>query len=93
VPVLVPGGLLSQEKNGPRNTASSSCIRNASMELTGPGGNVHEYLTMLCRLDAGYSTSIRWFHDEGFRLKVPRPRPHGEDVEKRKAFVEGSRKW
>lgn len=57
------------------------------------GRKFHGYLTKHCRLEAGYSTLMRWLHDEGFRLKVPRPWPDGQDEEKRKAFIELIRKW
>ncbi|MFH0957658.1 MAG: IS630 family transposase [Pseudomonadota bacterium] len=52
------------------------------------GGKFQGYLTQQCQLEAGYSTLMRWLHDEGFRLKVPRPWPDGQDEEKRKAFIE-----
>ena len=57
------------------------------------GRKFHGYLTTHCLLEAGYSTLMRWLHDEGFRLKVPRPWPDGQDEEKRKAFIELIRKW
>ena len=57
------------------------------------GRKFHGYLTEHCQLEAGYSTLMRWIHDEGFRLKVPRPWPDGQDEEKRKAFVEQVGKW
>jgi transposase len=57
------------------------------------GRKFHGYLTEHCQLEAGYSTLMRWIHEEGFRLKVPRPWPDGQDEEKRKAFVELIRKW
>lgn len=41
------------------------------------GRRLHGYLTEFCQLEAGYSTLMRWLHDEGFRLKVPRPWPDG----------------
>jgi len=57
------------------------------------GRKFHGYLTAHCQLEAGYSTLMRWLHDEGFRLKVPRPWPDGQDEEKRKAFIELIREW
>jgi transposase len=57
------------------------------------GRKFHGYLTNNCQLEAGYSTLMRWLHDEGFRLKVPRPWPDGQDEEKRKAFIELIKKW
>jgi len=57
------------------------------------GRKFHGYLTTHCQLEVGYSTLMRWLHDEGFRLKVPRPWPDGQDEEKRKAFIELIREW
>lgn len=57
------------------------------------GRKFHGYLTAHCRLEAGYSTLMRWLHNEGFRLKVPRPWPDGQDEEKRNAFIGLIRKW
>jgi transposase len=48
------------------------------------GRKFHGCLTTYCRLEAGYSTLMRWLHDEGFRLKSPRPWPDGQDEEKKK---------
>ncbi len=57
------------------------------------GRKFHGYLTRHCQMEAGYSTLMRWLHDEDFRLKVPRPWPDGQDEEKRKAFIELIRKF
>lgn len=43
------------------------------------GRKFHWYLTRHCQLEAGYSTLIRWIHDERFRLKIPRPWPVNQD--------------
>ena len=36
--------------------------------------------------EIGYRTVVRWLHDKGFRLKVPRSWPDGQDEEKRRIF-------
>jgi len=41
----------------------------------------------------GYSTLVRWLHENDFRLKVPRPWPDRQDEEKRRAFVAQVRGW
>ena len=51
------------------------------------GRKFHGYLTSSCQEEVGYSTLMRWLHDEGFRLKVPRPWPDGQDEEERRAFI------
>ncbi len=48
----------------------------------------HGYLTRELDQEVGYSTVVRWLHDQGFALKVPRPWPNGQDQEKRKTFLE-----
>ena len=48
----------------------------------------HGYVTKQLEDDVGYRTLLRWLHEEGFRLKVPRPWPDRQDEEKRRAFVE-----
>jgi transposase len=57
------------------------------------GRKFHGYLTSHCQLEAGYSMLMRWLHEEGFRLKVPRPWPDSQDEEKRKAFIKLIREW
>ncbi len=57
------------------------------------GRKIHGYLTNNCKLEAGYSTLMRWIHDEGFRLKVPRSWPEGQDEEKRKAYIQRLKNW
>jgi len=57
------------------------------------GKKFHGYLRIHCQLEVGYSTLMRWLHDEGFRLKVLRPWPEGQGKEKRKAFIKLIRKW
>jgi transposase len=48
----------------------------------------HGYLTRELDQEIGYSTVVRWLHDQGFALKVPRPWPNGQDQDKRKSFLE-----
>ncbi len=52
------------------------------------GKKFHGYLTKQLDEEIGYRTVVRWLHDQGFRLKVPRSWPNGQDEEKRKAFVD-----
>jgi transposase len=48
----------------------------------------HGYLRDELEHEVGYSTVVRWLHENNFRLKVPRSWPHEQDEEKRKAFFE-----
>ena len=43
--------------------------------------------------EVGYSTIVRWLHEQNFALKVPRPWPNRQDEEARKAFLERLRGW
>jgi len=52
------------------------------------GKKFHGFVTKDLEEEIGYRTVLRWLHEEGFRLKVPRSWPNGQDEEKRKAFVE-----
>jgi len=57
------------------------------------GRKFHGWLTTQRRLEVGYSTVMRWLHDQGFRLKVPRSWPAGQDEEKRNVFIEKIREY
>lgn len=52
------------------------------------GRKFHGYITEELNEEIGYRTVLRWLHDEGFRLKVPRSWPNGQDERQRKAFVQ-----
>ena len=57
------------------------------------GRKFHGYLTKHCQVEVGYSTVMRWLHNEGIGLKVPRSWPDGQDEEERKAFIEQIREF
>ena len=52
------------------------------------GKKFHGYLTKKLDEEIGYRTVVRWLHEQGFRLKVPRSWPNGQDEKKRRDFVE-----
>jgi len=52
------------------------------------GVKFHGYLRRELELEVGYSTVIRFLHEEGFRLKVPQPWPDRQDETLRQAFRE-----
>jgi transposase len=52
------------------------------------GKKFHGYVKKELDDEIGYRTVLRWLHEEGFGLKVPRSWPNGQDEEKRKAFIE-----
>lgn len=47
----------------------------------------HGYLCETLDEQVGYSTVVRWLHDQNYRLRVPRPWPDRQDEEKRKAYL------
>jgi len=49
---------------------------------------LHGYLKKNEAIELGYSSLTRLLHKKGFALKRPRPWPVGQDVEKRRQFVE-----
>ncbi len=53
----------------------------------------HGYLNEATGLEVGYSTVVRWLHENDFRLKVPQPWPDRQDEEQRQGFVEKLRAW
>lgn len=53
----------------------------------------HGYLRHELDQDVGYSTVVRWLHENNFVLKVPRSWPDRQDPEKREAFLELLRGW
>ncbi len=52
------------------------------------GKKFHGCITEELNEEIGYGAVLRRRHDEGFRLKVPRSRPNGQDEQKTKAFVQ-----
>jgi len=73
-----------------RSSKYEELIRHPELtnQLHWTGKKFHGYLTKELDLEIGYRTVVRWLHDKGFRLKVRRSWPNGQDEEKRKAFVE-----
>lgn len=47
----------------------------------------HGYIRDEYKLDCSYETVVRFFHREGFALKVPQPWPDRQDEEQRAAFL------
>jgi transposase len=52
------------------------------------GRKLHGYLNKDLDLSVGYSTLMRFLHEQGFRLKVPQPWPDRQDEALRQAFCE-----
>jgi putative transposase len=53
----------------------------------------HGHLRDELQIEAGYSTVVRWLHEQNFRLKVPQPWPDRQDEAAREAFVQRVRAW
>jgi len=41
----------------------------------------------------GYSTTVRYLHELGYNLRVPRPCQNAQNEEERNAFLEQLRAW
>ncbi len=77
--VLGPGVLARSRQGEPMNIGTLVLHPEKVNETHWTGRKFHGYLTKHCQEEVGYSTLMRWLHDEGFRLKVPRPWPDGQD--------------
>lgn len=47
----------------------------------------HGYLCEKLQLEVGYSTTVRWLHEQDFRLKVPQPWPDRQDEKLRQQWL------
>lgn len=57
------------------------------------GRKFHGYLRAELGCELGYSTVVRWLHEQGYRLKVPQPWPDRQDEALREAFCRRVRAW
>ena len=62
-------------------------------EVHWTGVKVHGWLREQLELEVGYSTTVRYLHDLGYNLRVPRPWPERQNEEERSAFLEQLRIW
>ena len=60
-------------------------------ELHWTGVKLHGYLKEQLGLEVGYSTTVRYLHELGYNLRVPRPWPERQNEEQRQAFLEQPR--
>jgi transposase len=60
-------------------------------ELHWTGVKLHGYLKEQLGLEVGYSTTVRYLHELGSNLRVPRPWPERQNEEQRQAFLEQPR--
>ncbi len=62
-------------------------------ELHWTGVKLHGYLKEQLGLEVGYSTTVRYLHELGYNLRVPRPWPERQNEEQRNAFLDQLRLW
>jgi len=95
-------GLIERARAGrPRKIAperaSALCESFAHPEAAGQrhwtAKKFHGYLNEQVGVEVGYSTVVRWLHEQDFRLKVPQPWPDRQDEAQREAFVDRLRHW
>ena len=56
-------------------------------ELHWTGVKVHGWLKEQLELEVGYSTTMRYLHELGYNLRVPRPWPERQNEEERNGFL------
>ncbi len=90
-------GLLDEKRSGrtrkiPKEKTLDLCKLLQDPQQAGEfhwtGKKFHGYLCKKLEIDIGYSTVIRFLHEQDFRLKVPQPWPEKQDEEVRKRFVD-----
>lgn len=57
------------------------------------GKKFHGWLRQALQVEVGYSTVLRWLHENNYRLKVPQPWPDRQDEQARQAFMEQLQGW
>ena len=57
------------------------------------GRKLHGYLTEALKLEVGYSTLLRYLHQENYALRFPRRWPSNQDEERREEFVKRLEGW
>ena len=62
-------------------------------ELHWRGVKLHGYLKEQLGLEVGYSTTVRYLHELGYNLRVPRPWPERQNEQQRNAFLDQLRTW
>lgn len=62
-------------------------------ELHWTGVKLHGWLKERLGSEIGYSTTLRYLHELGYNLRVPRPWPDRQDESEREAFLERYRAW
>jgi Winged helix-turn helix len=62
-------------------------------ELHWTGVKIHGFLNEQLGLEVGYSTTVRYLHELGYNLRVPRPWPERQNEAERKAFLDQLRLW
>jgi len=54
---------------------------------------LHGWIKDQLQIELGYSTTVRYLHEQDYKLKVPRPWPLNQDEEARQAFCEKLQAW
>ena len=62
-------------------------------ELHWTGVKIHGFLKEQLGLEVGYSTTVRYLHELGYNLRVPRPWPERQNEGQRHAFLDQLRLW
>ena len=90
-------GLIDRPKSGRPRVIANEKVESYRELINNPnlayehfwtGKKLHGYLTNKLKEELSYATTIRFLHEQGFVLKVPRIWPAKQDEEKRKVFLE-----
>jgi len=95
-------GLIERKSPGaPRKISRQECAQYRQLmehpDLAGQthwtAVKFHGYLRAVHQCEAGYSTVVRFLHEQGYCLKVPQPWPDRQDEAMREAFRQQLRQW
>ena len=95
-------GLLDRPRSGrppkiPKERSAELCALVDQPEAAGQthwtARKFHGYLSQSLEMEIGYSTVVRWLHEQDFRLKVPQSWPERQDEVQRAAFVQQVQQW
>lgn len=96
-------GLISKRGSGrPRKVERQEVRKNILKLVDHPeearethwtGRKLHGYLKEELKLEVGYSTLLRYLHQENYALRVPRRWPANQDEELRKEYVKQLEAW
>ena len=68
-------------------------MESGKLESFTDGGQIDGFLKEQLGLEVGYSTTVRYLHELGYNLRVPRTWRERQNEEERNAFLDSLRLW